>query len=121
MQEVDLKTVFATRNGRTVADTEGQATAFFKLPTPFGGGKSHTLAALLHGARSRAALDALPEADRAAPPGAGAVVDGQFFDAQVGKRVPQEGFAAKTVWGWIAWALAGREVAQSPAWEATGE
>ena len=31
-----------------------------------------------------------------------AVVDGQFFDAQVGKRVPQEGFAAKTVWGWIA-------------------
>ena len=33
-----------------------------KLLTPFGGGKSHTLAALLHGARSRATLDALPEA-----------------------------------------------------------
>ena len=82
-----------------------------KLLTPFGGGKSHTLAALLHGARSRAALGALPEAAGLPRPERVrvAVVDGQFFDAQVGKPVPQEGFAAKTVWGWIAWALAGRE------------
>ena len=54
-----------------------------KLPTPFGGGKSHTLAALLHSARSRAALDALPEAtdlprlERVRV----AVVYRQFFDA----------------------------------------
>ena len=82
-----------------------------KLLTPFGGGKSHTLAALLHGARSRAALDALPEAAGLPRPERvrTAVVDGQFFDAQVGKRAPREDFAAKTVWGWIAWALAGRE------------
>ena len=33
-----------------------------KLMTPFGGGKSHTMAALLHAARSRKALDTLPEA-----------------------------------------------------------
>ena len=58
------------------------------------------------------ALDVLPEATGLPRPERVrvAVVDGQFFDAQVGKRVPQEGFAAKTVWGWIAWALAGRKV-----------
>ena len=88
-----------------------QGNRVLKLLTPFGGGKSHTLAALLHGARSRAALDALPEAAGLPRPERVrvAVVDGQFFDAQVGKRVPAEGFVAKTVWGWIAWALGGRE------------
>jgi len=82
-----------------------------KLLTPFGGGKSHTLAALLHAARSRGALDALPEADglprtehvRVA------VVDGQFFDATSGKRAPSGDITARTVWGWIAWALGGRD------------
>ena len=39
-----------------------QGNRVLKLLTPFGGGKSHTLAALLHAARSRSALDALPEA-----------------------------------------------------------
>ena len=88
-----------------------QGNRVLKLLTPFGGGKSHTLAALLHSARSRAALDALPEATRLPRPKQVqvAVVDGQFFDAQVGKPVPRGGFVAKTIWGWIAWALAGRE------------
>ena len=82
-----------------------------KLMTPFGGGKSHTLAALLHGARSRAALDALPEAAGLPRPDGvrTAVVDGQFFDATTGKRAPGEPFEARTVWGWIAWALGGRD------------
>ena len=88
-----------------------QGNRVLKLLTPFGGGKSHTLAALLHAARSRAALDALPEASGLPRPERVrvAVVDGQFFDARVGKRVPKEGFATKTVWGWIAWALGGPE------------
>ena len=88
-----------------------QGSRVLKLVTPFGGGKSHTLAALLHSARSRGALDALPEAIGLPRPEQVrvAVVDGQFFDAQVGKRVPNGDFAAKTVWGWIAWALAGLE------------
>ena len=88
-----------------------QGNRVLKLLTPFGGGKSHTLAALLHAARSRAALDALPEASGLPRPERVrvAVVDGQFFDARVGKRVPKEGFAANTVWGWIAWALGGPE------------
>ena len=82
-----------------------------KLVTPFGGGKSHTLAALLHGALSRSALDAVPEAKGLPRPENAkvAVVDGQFFDASVGKEVPKEGFAVQTIWGWIAWALAGRK------------
>ena len=82
-----------------------------KLVTPFGGGKSHTLAALLHGAVSRNALDTLPEAEGLPRPRDAnvAVVDGQFFDAAVGKQVPKEGFVAQTIWGWIAWALGGRE------------
>ena len=89
--------------------TGAQGNRVLKLLTPFGGGKSHTLAALLHGVRSRTALDALPEAaGLPRPEGVRvAVVDGQFFDATNGKRVPQEGFAVRTIWGWIAWALDG--------------
>ena len=81
-----------------------------KLMTPFGGGKSHTLAALLHAARSRASLDALPEAAGLPRPERVrvAVVDGQLFDATAGRRAPQEGVAAQTIWGWIGWALGGR-------------
>ena len=91
--------------------TGAQGNRVLKLLTPFGGGKSHTLAALLHGARSRTALDALPEAaGLPRPEGVRvAVVDGQFFDATNGKRVPKEDFTARTIWGWIAWALGGRE------------
>ena len=82
-----------------------------RLQTPFGGGKSHTLAALLHAARSRAALDALPEAaGLPRPEGVRvAVVDGQFFDSTSGKRAQGEDITARTLWGWIAWALSGRE------------
>ena len=82
-----------------------------RLQTPFGGGKSHTLAALLHAARSRAALDALPEA-AALPRPEGvrvAVVDGQFFDPTNGKKSPAGDISARTLWGWVAWALGGRE------------
>ena len=82
-----------------------------RLQTPFGGGKSHTLAALLHAARSRAALDSLPEA--AGLPQTRrrvrvAVVDGQFFDPTNGKPSPGWRMSPpKTLWGWIAWALGG--------------
>ena len=87
------------------------ANRVLRLQTPFGGGKSHTLAALLHAARSRASLDALPEITELAQPKdvRVAVVDGQFFDAMKGKRIPDGDIAAKTLWGWIAWALGGRE------------
>ncbi len=79
-----------------------------KLMTPFGGGKSHTMAALLHAARSRKALDTLPEAKGLAIPGKVrvAVVDGQFFNATQGKE--GKGIRVKTIWGWIALSLGGK-------------
>ena len=39
----------------------GAGSRVLKLITPFGGGKSHTLAALLHAGRDRKALDVIPE------------------------------------------------------------
>jgi len=81
-----------------------------KLRTPFGGGKSHTLAALLHAARNRKALDTIPEAKDFADPGqvAVAVFDGEKFDAKVGKKVNAisgDAITIQTMWGWIAWQL----------------
>lgn len=80
-----------------------------KLMTPFGGGKSHTMAALLHAAQNRKALDTLPEA-RGLPRPQGsvriAVVDGQFFNAAQGKEA--QGIRVNTLWGWIALQLGGK-------------
>jgi hypothetical protein len=104
-----------------------------KLLTPFGGGKSHAMAALFHGAGNRKALNAIPEGKKlpdlpAAPaanksaaqaglpagaaqagPGAAriAVVDGQFFNAQKGKEA--DGVHVQTLWGWLALKLGGRK------------
>jgi hypothetical protein len=80
-----------------------------KLRTPFGGGKSHTLASLLHAARKREALDSIPEAKGFARPQnvAVAVFDGEKFDARNGKEVQQAGslFHIRTMWGWLAWQI----------------
>ncbi len=60
-----------------------------KLRTPFGGGKSHTLASLLHAARHPEALDHVPEATGFARPKnvAVAVFDGEKFDARNSKEL----------------------------------
>ncbi len=89
----------------------GGGNRVLKLVTAFGGGKSHTLAALLHAARNRKALDVLPEAKGLAKPAnvRTAVFDGQFFDASNGKAIPGEDFRARTMWGWIAWSLGGKK------------
>jgi hypothetical protein len=78
-----------------------------KLMTPFGGGKSHTMAALFHVAGNRKALDVLPEAKGLeSPTGVWvAVVDGQFFNAQQGKE--SDGIRVQTLWGWLALKLGG--------------
>jgi hypothetical protein len=77
-----------------------------KLRTPFGGGKSHTLAALLHAARHPEALDHLPEARGFARPGqvAVAVFDGEKFDARHGKELEGDR-TIRTMWGWLAWQI----------------
>ena len=73
-----------------------------KLRTAFGGGKSHTLAALLHAARNRAALSVLPECAGFVDPGsvALAVFDGEKFDAREGKPIGKKR-TAQTMWGWL--------------------
>ncbi len=89
----------------------GKGARVLKLLTPFGGGKSHTLAALYHATQKRPALNVipegktLPECDKSRV----AVFDGLFFDATNGKSVPGENFRARTMWGWIAWSLGGKE------------
>src|SRR5262249_6755536 len=85
----------------------GAGNRVLKLLTPFGGGKSHTLAALYHAARNREAFDSVPEGKGLPRPGKvrTAVFDGQFFDAVNGKAIPGENFRARTLWGWIAWSL----------------
>lgn len=77
-----------------------------KLRVPFGGGKSHTLAALFHAARKRNALDGIQEAKEFARPGDVAVVvfDGEKFDARNGKTL-DDGRTIQTMWGWIAWQI----------------
>jgi hypothetical protein len=69
---------------------QGNFNRVLKLRTPFGGGKSHTLAALLHAARKREALNILPEAAGLTDPGKVdvAVFDGEEFDARDGKTLP---------------------------------
>ena len=91
--------------------SEGAGNRVLKLLTPFGGGKSHTLASLFHAARSRKALDVLPEAQGLPRPANvhTTVFDGQFFDATKGKEIPDEKFRAQTMWGWIAWSLGGKK------------
>jgi len=98
----------------------GTGNRVLKLITPFGGGKSHTLAALYHAARRRDALDVIPEGKDLPRPPAGriAVFDGQFFDATNGKKMPACAGAsagrpgtdehARTMWGWIAFSLGGK-------------
>lgn len=91
--------------------TGGAGSRVLKLMTPFGGGKSHTLAALLHGARTRKALDVLREGKGFPRPNdvRTAVFDGNFFDASTGKELPRKGARARTMWGWIAWSLGGQK------------
>src|SRR5262249_5305666 len=89
----------------------GAGNRVLKLMTPFGGGKSHTLASLYHAAKKRSAFDHIPEG--ATRPKHGnmrvAVFDGAFFDATNGKVIPSEKFRARTMWGWIAWSLGGKK------------
>ena len=87
----------------------GPGNRVIKLITPFGGGKSHTLASLYHAARSRSALDVIPEGKALSNPGKvrTAVFDGQFFSPSNGKDFPGGKGKANTLWGWVAWSLRG--------------
>ncbi len=88
----------------------GTGNRVLKLITPFGGGKSHTLASLFHAARKRDSLDVIPEGKPLPKTGKVnvAVFDGQFFSASNGKEFPHFEGKANTLWGWIAGCLGGQ-------------
>lgn len=79
-----------------------------QLRSPFGGGKSHTLAALYHAATNPKAL----ASEKITIPDPGkvrvAVFDGEKFDAIKGKEV--DGQVIRTMWGWLAYQLGGKDV-----------
>lgn len=85
---------------------KGKYNRVLKLRTPFGGGKSHTLATLLHAARSRAALRSFPEFSSLSEPEnvSIAVFDGEKFDAIQGRTL-DNGQVIRTMWGWLAWQI----------------
>jgi hypothetical protein len=91
-----------------LASLAGQGTfnRVLKLRSPFGGGKSHTLASLLHAARSRKSLNQIPECTAFADPGKVevAVFDGEKFTATGDKDVGG-GQRVHTMWGWLAWQI----------------
>lgn len=91
-----------------LASLAGQGTynRVLKLRSPFGGGKSHVLAALLHAARTRKSLNQIPACKGLVDPGLVdvAVFDGEKFTATGDKDVGN-GQVVHTMWGWLAWQL----------------
>lgn len=85
---------------------KGTYNRVLKLRSPFGGGKSHTLASLLHGARSRKSLNQIAACKGMADPGPVdvAVFDGEKFTATGDKDVGK-GQLIHTMWGWLGWQL----------------
>ena len=79
----------------------GSVDRVLQLRSPFGGGKSHTLAALYHAAKHRRALDGVPEAATLPDPGPVrvAVFDGQKFDV---RPSTVNGHEVRTLWGNLA-------------------
>ena len=94
---------------RRLSGAGGEAAAIFRLDTSFGGGKTHGLIALAHAARAPEAVPAEFLDPALRPSGAVRVAafDGESADPANGRRLG-EGVSAKTPWGEIAYALAGR-------------
>jgi hypothetical protein len=78
-----------------------------QLKTPFGGGKTHSLLALYHLARSRDAAAQVPELDTIPDPGAirVCVLSGEYLDPARGRDV--DGRTIRTLWGELAYQLGG--------------
>jgi hypothetical protein len=95
-----------------LAGRGGAVAAIFRLDTSFGGGKTHGLIALVHGARGMSGVRSATEfVDPALIPTCDvrvAAFDGENADPANGRRM-DDGILAYTPWGEIACALAGRE------------
>ncbi len=94
---------------RRLGGAGGEAAAIFRLDTSFGGGKTHGLIALAHAARAPESVPAefLDPALRPAGAVRVAAFAGETADPANGRHLA-EGVSAKTPWGEIAHALAGR-------------
>jgi len=87
--------------------TGGRGDRVLQLRSPFGGGKSHTLAALYHAVTDPKTLNNIPELTGLPKLGKVAVTvfDGEKFDVISGKDVAK-GVRVQTLWGWLAWQIA---------------
>lgn len=94
----------------------GRGAPVLRLETPFGGGKTHTMTALFHIARSPQALSeheaVRPILERlnlrALPAGVRvAVLDGRGLDVR--ERRAEDGLTIRTLWGELAYRLGGKE------------
>ena len=101
---------------RRLSGNQVETSAVFNMATQFGGGKSHSLTALYHLARHGDAAKGWSGVDRilakaevkTVPRAAVAVFVGTEFDPITGRGVGGEP-RRKTIWGEIAWQLAGAE------------
>lgn len=95
--------------------TGGGGPSTIGLQTNFGGGKTHTLLSLLHMARLRdlnRADNLAPVATALGSASIGEVNIAVFSGSDKGPDVPfatADGHAIRTLWGYLAWRLAGRE------------
>ena len=80
-----------------------------QLKTPFGGGKTHSLLALYHLARSPDTAGQTPELEGVPDPGAVrvCVLSGEYLDPARGREV--DGRTIRTLWGELAYQLGGWE------------
>jgi hypothetical protein len=85
----------------------GKGDRVLQLRSPFGGGKSHTLAALYHAVTNPKILSTIPELTGLPQLGRATVTvfDGEKFDIIEGKEVAK-GVRVQTLWGWLAWQIA---------------
>ncbi len=77
-----------------------------QLRSPFGGGKSHTLASLYYAVKDRDSMERAVAETKDLPKLKDvrvAIFDGEKFDAIKGKEV--EGQRIRTIWGFLAWQL----------------
>jgi len=87
------------------------ASAFFRLDTPFGGGKTHALVTLYHLAQGNADPESLARFDLTAddvPVRPVRVVSLVGDDLDPANGVPRDGLKVRHMWGELAWQLAGK-------------
>lgn len=87
----------------------GAGNRVIQLRTPFGGGKTHTLIALLHLFRSRAALDAAKLTAGIPAVGAARVAVLPCFDLNAASGRTVDGLKIRTLWGELAYRVGGRQ------------